>query len=260
MELRIRRYRNQDENEWVKCHMLIDLEATAGELLKKKPKYSGRSVELVATMSDKMVGFLDIELETLPEQICFRKIEGNGMLWDLGVVREHRRQGIARKLLDEGIRRARKLGLQRLEAWTVEEDAKGFYKKYGFKEFYRYHHIRCDKREKLRAFDKNGLHVVSLYAHVMPDTNLHEVIENYEPKEVFTCVGFEINVSARRKKGKGLKSTVENGLLLDCFLNLCHHVWWKWRLHIVHFGGVFCNFLHEFFFSFCRCFEVAFHT
>ncbi len=177
--------------------MLIDLTASGGELLKQKPKYSGKSVELVATMDSKIVGFLDIELESSPGKICHKKVEGNGMLWDIGVMKEYRKRGIATRLLNEGIGRAKKYGLQRLEAWTVEENAKPFYEKYGFTKFYEYHHVRINGREKLRAFDRNGLHVISLYAHVMPETDLEDIIEKYKPKEVFTCSGFEINVTTR---------------------------------------------------------------
>lgn len=195
MSLRIRRYRRRDEGEWIKCHMLVDLEASGGELLKEKPKYDGKSIELVATIDDKIIGFLDIELEGSPGKICYKKIEGNGMLWDIGVLKEYRRQGIATRLLNEGINRARRYGLQRLEAWTVEENAKRFYENNGFTEFYKYHHIRINKRENLKAFDKNGLHIISLYAHIMPETNLEDVIKKYNPKEVFECLGFKKDVT-----------------------------------------------------------------
>jgi len=192
MSLRIRSYRKRDEKEWIKCHVLVDLEATAGQLLKEKPKYDGKSVELVATVADRLVGFLDIEMEEPGRQICLNKAEGNGMLWDIGVLKECRGRGIGLKLLREGIRRARKHGLRRLEAWTVEKDAKGFYEKFGFKRFYDYHHVELEKREKLKAFDRDGMHVISLYAHVMPEVGIKEVSRKYEPKRVHACSGFEI--------------------------------------------------------------------
>jgi len=194
MNLKIRSYTKRDEKEWVECHVLVDLEATAGQLLKEKPKYHGKSVELVATIRDRIVGFLDIELEDPELQICFKKAEGNGMLWDLGVLKEYRARGIDSKLLKEGIKRAKKRGLQRLEAWTVEEDAKGFYEKSGFRRFYDYHHVYCEKREKLKEFDRDGMHVTSLYAHVMPEANLDEIIRKYEPKQVHACSGFDLSV------------------------------------------------------------------
>lgn len=186
----------RDKAEWIKCHMLIDLDASGGELLKEKPKYDGKSIELVVTMNDKIVGFLDIELESSLGKICYKKVKGNGMLWDIGVSKQHRRRGIATRLLNEGIKRAKRYGLQRLEAWTVEEKAKRFYENYGFIKFYEYHHIRIDKREKLKAFDKNGMHVISLYAHLMPETTLEDITEKYNPKEVFTCSGFEKDVTS----------------------------------------------------------------
>lgn len=194
MSVKIRSYKKQDETEWTKCHVLVDLEAVAGELLKKKPKYDGKTVELVATTENRIIGFLDIEIEDPEHKICFKKTEGNGMLWNIGVLKEFRGRGIGSRLLKEGIRRARKRGLRRLEAWTVEEDAKSFYEKSGFKRFYDYHHIRCENRKSLKEFDRDGVHVISLYAHVMPEADLPTVMREYEPKQVLKCTGFEISV------------------------------------------------------------------
>lgn len=174
--------------------MLVDLEATAGQLLKEKPKHDGKSVELVAIIEDRIVGFLDIEMENPEHRVCYKKTEGNGMLWDVGVLKEFRRRGVGSRLLKEGIRRAKKHGLQRLEAWTVEEEAKTFYEKLGFGRFYDYHHVRCEKREKLKEFDSDSFHVISLCAHVMPEADLDEVIKKYEPKQVLACSGYELSV------------------------------------------------------------------
>lgn len=190
----IRSYRAEDEEEWIKCHMLVDLSATGGELLKEKPKYEDRSIELVATINNKIIGFLDIELESSPGKSCYKKVKGNGMLWDIGVLKEKRRQGIATRLLEEGIRQAKKEDFQRLEAWTIEEDAKEFYESFGFKKFYEYHHVLINKREKLKPLNKDGIHVTYVYAHVMPNTDIDSIVRKYEPKKVYLCTGFEIKV------------------------------------------------------------------
>jgi len=194
MDLEIRNYHSEDEEEWLKCHMLIDLEAIGGELLKKKPKYEDKSIELVATLYGNIIGFLDIELENSPGKICHLKVKGSGMLWDIGVLKEYRRQGIATKLLKEGIGRAKKEEAKRLEAWTIEEDAKRFYERLGFKKFYEYHHVLVNKRKKLKTLDKDGMHIINVYAHVMPDTNIDSIVEKYEPKKFYVCTGFEISV------------------------------------------------------------------
>ena len=194
MTLKIRSYRAEDEEEWLKCHMLVYLDASGGELLKEKTKYEGESIELVATIDDKIVGFLDIELESSTIEICHKKAEGNGMLWDIGIMKEHRSQRIGTRLLEEGIKRARKYGLRRLEAWTIEEDAKKFYETFGFKKFYEYHHVSINKREKLRPIDKDGIHITYVYAHVMPDTDINTIIEKYDPEKVHVCTEFENTV------------------------------------------------------------------
>jgi ribosomal protein S18 acetylase RimI-like enzyme len=104
--------------------------------------YERKSIELVAVKAGEIMGFLDLELEDKPGQICYRKVKGSGMLWDLGVLPEHRRRKIATNLLNEALRLARKsYGMKRLEAWTIEEPAKRFYESYGFAKFYEYHHV-----------------------------------------------------------------------------------------------------------------------
>ena len=153
MDLFIRSYRDEDEENWLKCHALVYLNTNERRLLKKKPKYAGKPVELVATVNDGIIGFLDIELEAAPRSLCFKKLDRNGMLWGIGVLREYRRRGVATKLLNEGLKLGRKYGMRRLEAWTIEEEARGFYEKHGFKKFYEYYHILLDDREKLRGLD-----------------------------------------------------------------------------------------------------------
>jgi len=194
MSLVIREYKNEDEKEWLKCHALVYFDSNERRLLRNKQKYAGRSIELVATINGKIIGFLDIELEKTPGSICYKKMDGNGMLWDIGVLPEFRRKGVATKLLNEGIRRGKQLGMKRLEAWSIEQNAWKFYEKYGFKKFFQYYHVLLSNREKLRKFDKNGMHIVEIYAHVMPETDLKAIIKEYQPKEVLPCCGFELTV------------------------------------------------------------------
>jgi ribosomal protein S18 acetylase RimI-like enzyme len=192
MDLVIREYRDEDEKEWLKCHVLVDLKSKGGRLLRNKPKFTGKTIELIALVEEKIVGFIDIELEENVGSVCYKKHDGNAMLWDIGVLPEFRKKGIATKLLEEGIRRGKQQDMKRLEAWSVEEDAWKFYEKRGFKKFYEYHHVLINNRQKLKAFDKDGLHVIELYAHVMPEVDLESTIAKYQPKEVLVCRGYEL--------------------------------------------------------------------
>jgi ribosomal protein S18 acetylase RimI-like enzyme len=191
MSLVIREYKVDDEKEWLKCHALVYFDSNERRLERNKPRYAGKSIELIALVDDKILGFLDIEQEETPGSICYKKLDGNGMLWDIGVTLEFRRKGIATRLLNEGIKRGKKLGMKRLEAWSIEPNAWKFYEKHGFKKFFEYHHILINNREKLRPFDKDGMHIVETYAHVMPETDLKAIIEKYQPKEILPCCGFE---------------------------------------------------------------------
>jgi ribosomal protein S18 acetylase RimI-like enzyme len=192
MSLTIRECRPEDEREWLQCHALVYLGSNERRMQREKQTYGQKAIELVSTTDGKIVGFADVELEATPGSLCQKKAEGNGMLWDLGVLPEFRRRGCATRLLGEAITQGSQLGMKRLEAWSIEPDAWKFYEKYGFKRFFEYHHVLMDNREKLRAFDRNGLHVVEVYAHVMPGTDLQNIFREYAPKEVLPCCGFEL--------------------------------------------------------------------
>lgn len=188
----IREYRIEAEEEWLKCHALVYFDSNERRLLRNKPKYSGKSIELVGLFDRKIIGFLDIELEETQGSICYKKSDGNGMVWDIGVLPEFRRKGIGTDLLNAGIVRGKKLGMKRLEAWSIEQNAWKFYEKYGFKKFFEYHQVLIDNREKLRVFDRDGMHTVEMYVHAMPETELEAIVKKYHPKEIMPCCGFEL--------------------------------------------------------------------
>lgn len=194
MTLKIRSYHSVDEEQWLKCHVMAYLGSNERRFLTEKPRYERPSIELVYVDDNDIIGFLDIELEDVPGSVCYKKVEGNAMLWDIGILKEYRRKGVATQLLKEGISQAKKQGVKRLEAWSIEEGAKEFYEKFGFKRFFEYHHVLIDKREKLRPLDENGMHITELYAHVMPDTDINDIMKKYAPKEVHICAGFELSV------------------------------------------------------------------
>lgn len=191
MSLVVRDYRPEDEKEWLQCHALVYIGSNERRMLSKKQMYE-KSIELVLAVDGKIAGFADVELEVVPGSICQKKFHGNGMLWDLGVLPSFRRLGYATRLLEEATARGRELGMKRLEAWSIEPNAWKFYEKYGFRQFFEYHHVLIENRDRLRPFDKNGLHFVEVYAHVMPKTNLEKLVEKYAPKEVLPCRGFEL--------------------------------------------------------------------
>ncbi len=192
MNFTIQKYEDKFENEWLRCHAIAYLHSNERRIEHIKPKYTGKTIELVALDGEKVLGYLDIELEEVPGSMCYKKTDGNGMLWDIGVLPEYRRKGIATKLVDEGIKHGKNLGMKRLEAWSIEPNAWKFYEKYGFKKFFEYNHVLVSNREKLRGFDKDGMHIVEIYAHVMPETDIKTIVEKYQPKEVLQCCGFEL--------------------------------------------------------------------
>ena len=104
---------------------------------------------------------------------------------------KHRRKGLGTRL-SEATCQLRKHGVKRLEAWSIEDGAKKFYIKFGFQKFYEYYQVLIRNREKLKPLNTDDLHVVEVYAHVMPETNLDNIKEKYAPEETHVCTGFEI--------------------------------------------------------------------
>ena len=159
------------------------------DVLCAKPDYANPSIELVA-FDRHAVGFLDIELEATAGTICTRLAAPGGMIWHLGVDPDHRRRHIARRLLDEGIRRARARGMTALEAWTRDDGAaRSMYEAAGFHRVESYWHVYMDGDQFKTAIP--GLHPVETFAHyVGPD------IEAIRPhcRRAYECVGYQLRL------------------------------------------------------------------
>ena len=165
----IRSYQTGDEQQWLRCRVLAFLHtAFYDDVLREKPRYDNRSIELVAVDHD-VLGFLDIELEAVPGTICAGLAGLGGMIWNLGVHPDHRRRAIARHLLDEGTRRARSMGMTALQAWTRDDAAaRAWYEAAGFRRVFSYWHVYLDSAPLATPIP--GLHPVQTFAHyVGPD-------------------------------------------------------------------------------------------
>src|SRR5690625_7441727 len=100
--MKIRFYRKEDERGWVRCRVLSFLDtAYFDNVLKEKEQYENPSLEFVAVEEGQIVGLLDIEYEVEEQTVCSRGTGCGGMIWDMAVHAESRRQGIATQLLQE---------------------------------------------------------------------------------------------------------------------------------------------------------------
>lgn len=107
--MEIRAYRPEDEIGWVRCRVLAFLDsAYYDNVLTAKEHYENQAIELIAIMDQTVVGLIDVEYENEERSICFQGSGLGGMIWHIAVHPDYRRQGIARALLTEAERIARK--------------------------------------------------------------------------------------------------------------------------------------------------------
>jgi len=120
--MEIRDYQVTDEIGWVRCRVLSFLNtAYFDNVLQKKETYAQPAIELVAIADQQVIGLLDIEYEVRPHTVCSRGEGLGGMIWHIAVHPDYQRKGVAHQLLQEAEKRAQEKKLNRLEAWTRDD-------------------------------------------------------------------------------------------------------------------------------------------
>jgi ribosomal protein S18 acetylase RimI-like enzyme len=170
----IRPYRDDDERGWVVCRVLSFLDtAFFDDVRREKEHYEHPAIELVAESGGEVVGLIDVECETEPGTVCADRPGLGGMIWHLAVHPDHQRRGVATALLREAERRARELGVERLEAWTRDDAAtRAWYEARGFELVQSYLHVYVELDEGLRELfpiTDGGLRPVKVFAHYLGD-------------------------------------------------------------------------------------------
>lgn len=147
--MEIRAYRPEDEIGWVRCRVLAFLDsAYYDNVLTAKEHYENQAIELTAIMDKTVVGLIDVEYENEEKSICYHGSGLGGMIWHIAVHPDYRRQGIARALLTEAERIARKKNINRLEAWTRDDNGvNSWYQQNGFTSDYSYLHLYINEEE-----------------------------------------------------------------------------------------------------------------
>ena len=118
----IRDYRVNDETGWVRCRTLAFLQtAYFDNVLNKKERYENPAIELVAELDGQIVGLIDVEYEIEERTVCSRGEGLGGMIWHIAVHPDFSRLGIGQQLLYAAETKARRVNLNRLEAWTRDD-------------------------------------------------------------------------------------------------------------------------------------------
>jgi ribosomal protein S18 acetylase RimI-like enzyme len=169
----VRSYEPADEVGWVRCRALSFLDsAFYDDVEREKERYARPAIELVADLDGEIVGLLDLEHGFEPGEVLADRHGAGGMIWHLAVHPDHRRQGVATELLDEAVRRAEGVGLERLEAWTRDDThVQRWYETHGFALIDGYLHVYLERDEGLgnMVVDGEELRLVKAFAHYTGD-------------------------------------------------------------------------------------------
>jgi len=191
----IREYQEKDELQWVRCRVLSFLDsAYFDNILREKEHYLHPAVELVAEADDKVVGFIDVEYENEPGDVCYLKGSLGGVIWHLGVLPEYRSLGVASSLLEESIERLKKLGVKRIEAWTRDDKwVNEWYIRRGFAWKESYLHVYAESSECDNACQSKDedLLICNCYAHYI-GSDREAVKKQY--KRVHECNLYELQL------------------------------------------------------------------
>lgn len=141
--IEIRDYRPEDERAWLECRLLSFFYSSYyDDVQREKNTFENAVIDLVAECEGRIVGFIEVECENEDSIVCEEGIRPAGMIWNIGVLSEYRRQGIAGQLLNEAIERARTTGIARFEAYTRDDPGVlEWYERKGFRLVMSYLHV-----------------------------------------------------------------------------------------------------------------------
>ena len=173
----IRAHQPSDETAWLRCRVLSFLDtAYFDDVVREKPHYVQPAIELIAEFNGVIVGLMDIECESEPETVCspapgMDSRTRGGMIWNLAVHPDFRRQGIARALLHEARKQALEQHLTYLQAWTRDDhEAQLWYLSQGFQLITSYLHVFLDGGKEIQTAMQcsiPGMLPVTAFAHYL---------------------------------------------------------------------------------------------
>lgn len=189
----IRKYRRDDERDWVRCRVLSMLDTSQyDDVLPAKPVYSNPSIQVVADYNGKIVGLMDVECDSPLRSICYRQHSPGGIIRTLAVLPEYRQEQVATHLLKYACSLLQAEGIGHLEAWVRREDepACAFFQRRDFVSSYSYLHFyaegpQCREFGSCRILDCFVLDVYGEYTGAHPE-QIRAI-----SKRAYECVLFE---------------------------------------------------------------------
>lgn len=161
----IREYTHNDELAWLRCRVLSFLDCSYyNDVLTQKESYKNDAVCLVAEEDGKIIGFMDVEIESKAGDICVAGSQPGAVIWNLGVLPEFRRKHVAASLWEEASRRLLAKGIHYCEVWTQEDEAANrWYQSLGFHNVKEKNWLRCYARPSRADWFLNRANVGEIF-------------------------------------------------------------------------------------------------
>ena len=199
MDLQIREYQAEDEQEWMRVHaVILSISHSWNYSIQERPDYKGfDSTRLVAIYENKMIGLIDTQFDNEPGEICLLKDSRGGYVTEFGRLPECANLGLGPKLMDAATEDAKKKGIDRLEYWSQDRKAQRFYGRLGLKEIGRHYRFRIKPPKEVEdILLKDCVGIEYIYGACVPEEwplikKKHEVIQKH-PLEPHLCIGYEV--------------------------------------------------------------------
>jgi len=110
---------------------------------------------------------------------------------------EYAGHNIGRAMIEEAKKRLIAKGVRRMEFWTQDKDAQGYYEHIGIREINRHYRFRIKPSERIkRLLEGDFIGCEYIYGACVPEIfdevrRRYEVIERH-PLEPHLCVGYEL--------------------------------------------------------------------
>ena len=199
MEIEIREYRPEDEQEWMRVHaVILSISHSWNYSIQERPEYAGhQSTRLVAVGNGRIVGLLDTKFENTIGELCFNKDSLGGYVLEFGRLPECAESGLGPRLMQAAADDAAKKGFRRLEYWSQDRKAQRFYARLGLKEISRHYRFRFrPPKEIADIMLQDFVGVEYLYGACMPEewplVKEKFDIVNDHPLEPHLCIGYEV--------------------------------------------------------------------
>ncbi|PCJ59209.1 MAG: hypothetical protein COA79_10945 [Planctomycetota bacterium] len=191
-ELKIIKFEDQYEQEWVALRARVVARSKSWDFVeRKKIQYDNDSIELLLLDESKIIGYIDVEMESSPGKICWNNHSIGGVVQEFGIDPKFQNNGYGKKLLKEIKSRLLEKNINRLELWTKDPKSALIYKHFKFEQIFIHQHYRKSLQEEEGLKELFSGLVSTSYGYFISD-DLSMTGDDFEPPlGAHLGIGFE---------------------------------------------------------------------